>query len=263
MQNIIQNQNLVNSKWEDLPLHPDHRADLEKSGLLPETQAKTPPGLGADDGKPLKIRPIFDTSLYAKLGYSVVELSYENSLESQVSKWEKSEQARNEKDDYVKFTVTALPELIRSTLHYLRQKHENLSSQAWVSRFLTKAGVIVLEKIPGLKTIRDRRRQLYEVGDEQRRLAVLAECQYSIKYFVSMTDFRATIYTFAWVGSKINDLAADLSLPQQTLVTEALIAGMSTSEKWIPERYQIKALDEVVRFANWVDQISRRLEQLK
>jgi hypothetical protein len=64
-----------------------------------------------------------------------------------------------------------------------------------------------------------------------------------------------TVYAFEWAGSKISEIASDLGLHQETVVIASLIAGMSTSKKWIPVNYRDLFLDETIRFAKWVDEI--------
>jgi len=68
-----------------------------------------------------------------------------------------------------------------------------------------------------------------------------------------------TVYTFQWVGSKIVEIASDLGLPQKTIVIQALTAGMTTSEKWIPLRYRNLMFDEMIRFATWVNELSEKV----
>jgi hypothetical protein len=201
-----------------------------------------------------KINPLFK-NLYGALGFDD-DFHYEPSLESQVSTWTKP---RDDSGDDIRFTVNMCPEIIKSTIWRLKNKHENLPNQSAVQRFLTKAGITILEKIPSLKKLNDQRKEAYETGSEQDRLALMVDRHYSVKYRISMSHFKMTIYTFNWVGSKITEIASDLFLPQEIIVIESLIAGISTSERWVPRRYRDQLFDEMIRFVSWVEEMSNKV----
>ncbi len=200
-----------------------------------------------------KINPLFK-NLYGALGFDD-DSHYEPSLESQVSTWTKP---RDDSGDNIRFTVNMCPEIIKSTIWRLKNKHQNLPNQSAVERFLSKAGISIIEKIPSLKKLNDKRKETYETGSEQDRLALMVDRNYSFKYRISMSHFKMTIYTFNWVGSKIAEIASDLFLPQEIIVIESLIAGISTSERWVPRKYGNQMFDEVIRFALWVEEMSNK-----
>jgi hypothetical protein len=200
-----------------------------------------------------KITPIFK-NLFGALGFDD-DLHYTPSLESQVSTWTKP---RDESGDDIRFTVNVFPELVRSTVLYLRGKHENLPTQSAVQRFLLRAGITILEKIPSLKKYIDNRRFAYESGIEKDRVA-LEDHHYSIKHRISLTHYRTTVCAWRWVGSKIIEIASDLNLPHETLVVECLIAGTTTSEQWVPSKHRDLMLDEMIRFITWVEGEANRV----
>lgn len=199
-----------------------------------------------------KIRPVF-RDVYGELGFHD-DFRYEPSLESQISSWTKgSEDSNLGTDD--RFTINRCPEAVRATIYHLRGKHELLPTQSWVEKFCTRSGIIILEKLPNLKMFKERRRLLYESGEERDRVLMNQRHDYPIRYRVSMTESRMTCYVFRWVFSKIIELASDLLLPKETVVIECLIAGMSSSEgKWIPKRYRDLFLDELIRFVEWTEE---------
>ena len=64
-----------------------------------------------------------------------------------------------------------------------------------------------------------------------------------------------TVYAWEWAGSKISEIATDLGLHQETVVIASLIAGLSTSERWIPAKHRDLFLDETIMFAEWVERL--------
>ena len=114
------------------------------------------------------------------------------------------------------------------------------------------------ERIPGIKEITRKRKRAYEIGDEADRLRFRNVSPYDLRYHLSLTYFRMTVYTFQWVGSKIVEMASDLGLPQEIIVIQALIAGMTTSGKWIPFRHQNLMFEEMIRFATWVNELAEK-----
>jgi hypothetical protein len=203
------------------------------------------------------IPSIFDFSLHEKLGFSLFDLSYQPSLEETVSSVlnPKGEST----DDQMRFTVNHSPELVSSTIYHLRGKHEKIPTQAAAQRILTRQGIIILQRISGLKEIIRKRKLIYEYGDEMDRLQLQSFSRYELGYHLSLTKVRQTVYTFRWVGSKIVEMASDLVLPQEIIVIQTLIGGMATSGKWIPSRHWKVMFDEMIRFATWVDELSEKL----
>ncbi|MGD0916946.1 MAG: hypothetical protein ABSB22_10855 [Thermodesulfobacteriota bacterium] len=151
----------------------------------------------------------------------------------------------------MRFTVNKLPELISSLIWHMKNRHEKLTSQAAVERFLTRAGVLILERIPALKQLNAKRRIVLESGTEQEWFALI-ERNYSFGYRISIKTLSKTIYAFEWVSSKITEIAADLGINQEVVVTASLVAGLSTSAKWVPSHYSDLMMDETMRFVTWV-----------
>ncbi len=212
-------------------------------------------------------RETYDFSLYDELGF-FSDGPYRPSLEETVRSWGLPPKMSTEgmvreiaesTDDQMRFTANHCPELVSSTIWNLRGKHKNIPTQAAAQRFVSRAGVIILERISGLKTITDKKRLAYETGEEKDRLRFRNFPPYYLGHRLSLTDFRVTCYTFQWVGSKIVEVASDLGLSQELIVTEALISGMTTSEEWIPARHRDVMFDEMIRFAAWVNEFSEKV----
>jgi hypothetical protein len=201
---------------------------------------------------PSGVKPIFNFSIYVELGYSTLDGSYRQSLEEQVISFSgPTDNPQYSKDDKMRFTVNKLPELISSLIWHMKNRHEKLTSQAAVERFLTRAGVLILERIPALKQLNAKRRIVLESGTEQEWFALI-ERNYSFGYRISIKTLSKTIYAFEWVSSKITEIAADLGINQEVVVTASLVAGLSTSAKWVPSHYSDLMMDETMRFVTWV-----------
>ena len=204
----------------------------------------------------MKFSPIFDVSLYELLGYSTFDGCYHPSFEAQLMTFNPSENPHYTSEDKTRFTVNRLPELVSSLVWHLKNRHERLTSQAAVERFLTRAGVLILERIPALKELNVRRRMALESGTEQDRLAFI-DRHYSFGYRISIKTLSKTIYAFDWVSSTICEIASDLGICQEIVVIASLVAGLSTSSEWVPARHSDLMMDETIRFADWVQSLAR------
>lgn len=180
-----------------------------------------------------------------QLGFTIE--GYEPSLEDFVRG-----AGKRVKAEQLKITVNRCPELLCSTLIALRHKHQNITTQAAVSRYLTQQGVPILQRLTGIKALKEKRVQSYEVGDERDRV-VLSHKTYDFGHRLSLTMHKITVYAEEWVGAAISELACDIGTSQETVAIMALVAGAATSDKWIPERHLLLITRELVNFAVWVD----------
>jgi hypothetical protein len=119
-----------------------------------------------------------------------------------------------------------------------------------VQRLLTEIGVCILESIPGLKGLNRKRRLIYE--NEKDRLEFSGR-SYSYSHRLSLTTCRVTVYAWEWAGCKLAEIFSDLGLHQEIVFTASLIAGLSTSERWVPSRHRDLFFDEIIKFAEWVE----------
>ena len=186
--------------------------------------------------------------LLSAIGFT--EHGYDPSLEEFVRKV-----GAGVKADQHKITVNRCPELIRSTVIALRHKHNKLTSQAAVTRCLTQQGIKILQKLPGIKGLKERKKQAYESGSERDRL-ILSRNIYDFGYRISMTTQKITVYSEEWVCAAITELACDIGTSQETVVIMSLITGAVTSREWIPKRHLPVMFVELIYFATWVEGLS-------
>ena len=151
-----------------------------------------------------------------------------------------------------KITINRCPELIRSTISALRHKHEKLTSQAAVTRYLTRQGVQIIQRIPAIKVLKEKKKLAYENGDERDRI-ILSRNIYDFGCRISLTNYRITIYAESWARAAITELACDIGTQQETVAIITFIAGCLTSQTWIPARHLESMNDELIRFVEWVD----------
>lgn len=151
-----------------------------------------------------------------------------------------------------KITVNRCPELIRSTIIALRHKHDKLVSQAAVTRYLTRQGIQVIQKIHSIKSLKEKKKLAYENGDERARI-ILSGNIYDFGYRISLTNYRITIYAEEWVRAAITELACDIGTPQETIAIITLITGCLTSKTWIPARHLALMKEELIHFVAWVN----------
>lgn len=154
--------------------------------------------------------------------------------------------------EHLKLTINRCPELIRSTISALRHKHEKLTSQAAVTRYLTRQGVQIIQRIPAIKVLKEKKRLAYENGDERDRI-LLSRNMYDFGCRISLTNSRITIYAEDWARAAITELACDIGTHQETIAIITLIAGCLTSQTWIPARHLESMKEELIRFVEWVD----------
>jgi len=152
------------------------------------------------------------------------------------------------------------PVLIVENLQHLRG-HYGVSSIASASRFASRCGVRVLQRIEALKELRDIRAQAYEQGDEL-VLGAFQNLRHKPFQFPGYATSEVTCYVFHWVAGGIADLAVDTGLPASTILTLALAAGLSQSTDVIAEQYLARFARHVVDFASYLEQrveLARRL----
>lgn len=250
-------------KWRDvLPIAPRTVANEDSKGSGPT--GKVMIGVSADTIVPILFSGCGDARkslreeatmekddpirLLFAIGFT--EGGYEPSLENFIEN-----NFLGPKDEKFKITINRCPELVRSTILALRHKHKKFVSQAAVTRFLTKQGVKILQRIGGIQILKELRKEAYEEGDERDRL-VLSRHSYDFRYRVSLTTQRITVYAEEWVYGAITELACDIGTFQETITIMSLIAASATSQKWIPSRHLCRMQEELIHFVQWVDELA-------
>ena len=74
------------------------------------------------------------------------EIEYKKTFEEIVK-------SNRDDDDSGRISISRCPELIKSTVWFLKSKDENLRTEAKTTRCLTKAGLQILQSIPGVEMI--------------------------------------------------------------------------------------------------------------
>ena len=157
----------------------------------------------------------------------------------------------HDNDESDRISISRCPELIKSTIWFLKSKEEHLRAEAKTTRCLTKAGLQIVQNIPFLASIREQRRRVHLEGNDLERLYWMNQ-DYRISNKLSLCGVRTTCYLFKKVLGALCNLASDLGIPVSTVVTLALLAGMATSERWVPKRDKDRALAEIKKFVEWV-----------
>ena len=183
--------------------------------------------------------------LLSPLGFA--DDGYEPSLEDSVRG-----DSRGADGVKLRVTINRCPELIRSTIIALRHKHERLTSQAAVTRYLARQGFQIIQRLSGIKVLKEKQKQAYEHGDERDRILQTKNI-YDFGYRISMTSHRLTVYADDWVLSAITELSCDIGTYQETIAIMSLIAACSTSRTWIPARHLTPMMDELIHFAEWIN----------
>lgn len=159
------------------------------------------------------------------------------------------------RDEQIKFTVNRCPELVCSTVNYLRNKDDALRSKAAVTRYLTAYGVQVIQRIPSIKDIKAKKRSAYECGTERDRL-MMSENVYDFSRRISIAYKRMTVYAPRTFGAAMDELATDIGTSVETVVKMSLIAAISFSDRWVPEHHRKLMSEEFFRFIEWVEELA-------
>lgn len=118
---------------------------------------------------------------------------------------------------------------------------------AAVTRYLTARGAAAINKMDVLKSLRKFKEAAYLFGTEEDRL-ILSDKQLKTSYRLSMTTKRVTVYCYHWVGALMSEMALYIGIPQENIVIVSLIAGIVTSEKWVPEVHRKIMIEELINF---------------
>lgn len=178
-----------------------------------------------------------------------------DSLEKVIALGPSPNDVRQDKEKNPRINASGIPEIVRSTIRHLRGKHRNLQHESDVCRLLTKAGIKVVEKLPGLKEIRRRNERIYFQGDDmQRFLSHKHNGEFILKKENAVHHFQMTVYVFEWVLAKCQEIASDLGIHKSSVVVMCLLAGMSLSKnpEWVAPALKARAYQEIKRFADWV-----------
>jgi hypothetical protein len=157
-----------------------------------------------------------------------------------------------------RLNLFACPELIYSSLRYLRRKHKNLKTFSSVCRYVTKAGLMSIQKIEAIRAIEEQIRRSYLQGNELDRLRFIGQ-SYTFNNRLGFTKHPFSCYMWEWVHAGIVDVSHTLGLQPTRITMLALVFGLSRSVRWIPEDHRTKMLQEAEKFRKWVN---KRVEDI-
>lgn len=187
-------------------------------------------------GKKLKLRYNFEE-----------EPSLEDIVEQGEGKRDKTPEGK-----ICRINIPTCPELVKSSLLYLRRKHERIKTLSSVCRYVTKRGFMDIEGIESLAKIEKAMKTSYVEGSELDRLAFTGQ-SYSFNHRLGFTKHPLSCYLFEWVHAGIVDTANTLGLKVTTVTALALIFGLARSCRWIPEPHSQKMQQEAERFKEWIE----------
>lgn len=171
------------------------------------------------------------------------------SLEEIVERGASERDKRGDKD--CRIDLHTCPELVKSSILFLRKKHERLTNISSVCRYTSKCGYLRIQDIDGLKAIEQGFKKAYVEGTELERAAYMDQV-YRFEQRLGIGRYRITTRFFEWVHGGVSDLSNTLGLEQTTLTTIALVFGLASSSKWIPSNRRIVFENEAEKFKEWV-----------
>ena len=159
----------------------------------------------------------------------------------------------------VPITVNTLPSRLWITLRYLAEE-ARLGSTAVASRFVTRCGLEVLERIEALPRLYEAWRRIYESGSEE-HLEVFATRPWTGFLRLSQRTVATKISVFPDVAARLASMGAVCGLSLSTMVTAALVAGIAQSTWWLPDEV-CKACAEILvdEFCTYLERRVRAVE---
>jgi len=188
-----------------------------------------------------KVKPIFNSEFFED----------GPSLEDIVEQGE-GERDRTPEGKICHINIPACPELVKSSLLYLRRKHERIKNLSSVCRYVIKRGFMDIESIECLGIIEKAMKTSYVEGNELDRLNFTGQ-SYSFNNRLGFTKHSLSCYLFEWTHAGIIDTAQTLGLKATTVTTLALAFGLARSCRWIPEPHRQKMQQEAEKFQEWVE----------
>ncbi len=156
--------------------------------------------------------------------------------------WERSQKKLAER-----ISINNCPQMLKESLWFLKRKQKSINNLSSVTRYVTRNGLAVVQRMPEIKTIRTERKKLYEAGDEF-HLMKFSDYHYDFGHRLSVNNVALKCSLFTWVDGAIVDIADDLGLPASTIALLALVAGLAQSVNWIPRNHKSPMINEINRF---------------
>jgi len=155
------------------------------------------------------------------------------------------------------------PVLVFENLHHLRGKHPRLTSVSAVSRYVSRCGASVLQRIEGLRDLRELRKRAYGAGDEV-TLSAFSSLDHIPPGLLGLAQVQLTVRTYHTVSTRLQDRSIDVGLPFSTTLILALCAGLAQSVEYVAPRYVELFAKHVIDFARYIEErveVARRLTE--
>jgi len=164
-----------------------------------------------------------------------------------------SEWEQQQEKDWI--TLNNQPQWLHSVIiRSLKRKHKNTPTASAAERLVLKLGIAVIRERFGEKVAEIERlwSQIFNAGNQLSLMKSYKTTAYEPQETAATTYRRCSIRK--WVAGAISDTLMDpLGLSTATAVILTLIAGVSMSEKWVPEPWKKLAEKELDNFEEYLN----------
>lgn len=133
----------------------------------------------------------------------------------------------------------------------------HLSTVSAASRFASRAGVKVLQRIEAMDSLNNAWRKAYIERNEFAQGIFANQVWGGFRRLSAQaTYFRSSHFT--WVAGVISNLALITGLPTSTIALAALVVGLAQSAEWLPEPYIQDFGLAILEFCRFLEEQARR-----
>jgi len=228
-------------------------------GYTVVTQNTTP----RQKGRPMRERGLTSKSLLVDNGH-VSSWNTEpyfggTSLEQEVNEGEDEERTKAEQDNLpyqMPVSIAGCPGYVDGTLRYLKHEHWRLGSIGSVSRYVTRTGLHVVQRIEALQVLRQQWREAF-LGKDDHALWSFFNQEYH--GFGTRDQYKVHLKAsmFTRVHSRVCDIAKELGLPKSAIGLACLVAGIAQSNDWVPGKHRERA---ALGFRDFILYLEHRVE---
>jgi hypothetical protein len=172
------------------------------------------------------------------------------------SDWEKDQPQEH-------ITLNSAPQWLVSALTSLKRKHTNVPSVSAVERLTAKLGIVIIREKQGqlIHEVEELRKQIFQLGNQIQLMKAYRGSQYELGESVAAIYRRCALRE--WVAGAITDNLVDsLGFPFSKAVLVTLIAGISTSDSWLPRSWVKLAAKELGYFQRYLEDEATRLKEI-
>jgi len=182
-------------------------------------------------------------------------------LEEVIAEGESDWEQQQEKDW---ITLNNQPQWLHSVIvRSLKRKHKNVPTASAAERLVLKLGIAVVRERFGEK-VREVERlwsEIFNTGNQLSLLKSYRNAVYQPQETVATTYRKCSVRK--WVGGAITDNLVDpLGLSTGTAVILTLIAGVSASEKSVPQQWRRLASKELRNFDEYLNSEIQKLQAI-